>query len=156
MIGSDSIAPTIEKIEIEQGFRISDSVANMKTQTFKITIEPDATIELYLRGNTKSLYVRQSEEVVDDKQAYYLKIPESFFQNEGDYTIEVVANDKRGNSIERKEFNFEVNTGDVGALESTLEDKKGDKVSNFTDKELPKFLLKTTEKNMMTRVKKTH
>ncbi|WP_174888506.1 Ig-like domain-containing protein [Candidatus Williamhamiltonella defendens] len=148
-INLDSIPPTIEKIEITQDFLISDRVANTKTPTFKITTEPDAKIQLYLPGNTQPLYIRQSEEeVADGKQAYYLTIPESTFTDDGDYKIEVVATDKRGNSTERQEFNFEVDTVEVGAVEITLEDKTGDKASNFTDKESPKLLFKPTGKNI--------
>uniref|UniRef100_UPI0015813B95 Ig-like domain-containing protein n=1 Tax=Candidatus Williamhamiltonella defendens TaxID=138072 RepID=UPI0015813B95 len=75
-------------------------------------------------------------------------IPEDTFKNDGDHTIQVVATDKRGNSTERTEFNFEVDTVEVGDVEITLEDKTGDKASNFTDKELPKLLFKPTGKNI--------
>ncbi len=147
-IDLDSIPPTIEKIEIAQGSHISGRVANTKTPTFKITTEPDARIQLYLPGNTQPLDIRQSEKVADGKQAYYLTIPEYTFKNDGDHTIQVVATDKRGNSTERTEFNFEVDTVEVGDVEITLEDKTGDKASNFTDKELPKLLFKPTGKNI--------
>ncbi|ATW34337.1 Ig-like domain-containing protein [Candidatus Williamhamiltonella defendens] len=147
-IDLDSIPPTIEKIEIEQDSHISGRVANTKTPTFKITTEPDARIQLYLPGNTQPLDIRQSEKVADGKQAYYLTIPEYTFKNDGDHTIEVVATDKRGNSTERTEFNFEVDTVEVRDVEITLEDKTGDKASNFTDKELPKLLFKPTGKNI--------
>ncbi|ATW31321.1 Ig-like domain-containing protein [Candidatus Williamhamiltonella defendens] len=147
-IDLDSIPPTIEKIEIAQDSLISGRVANTKTPTFKITTEPDARIQLYLPGNTQPLDIRQSEKVADGKQAYYLTIPEDTFKNDGDHTIQVVATDKRGNSTERTEFNFEVDTVEVGDVEITLEDKTGDKASNFTDKELPKLLFKPTGKNI--------
>ncbi|KLW90281.1 hypothetical protein SP99_00471 [Enterobacter sp. BIDMC92] len=141
MITLDTIPPETPIILLDEasdtGMSQDDHLTNDKTPTLHGSAEPNSTIELYLNG------YKVADVAVDAMGNWSYTLPDNKITKDGDYTIQVVASDRAGNTSSAT-LDITVDTNiDAFSLSMNSQSDSGIAGDNYTNNVHPSFTGKT-------------